>query len=227
MNTAGTDDTPFADRDQAGAALARALTADPVHTDAQTVVLALPRGGVPVAVPVARALGAPLDLLMVRKLGHPSRPEFAIGAIADIGGQVVTVDDRAAHRAAVSDADFEAVHRAELAELYRREKAYRRGRGASPVAGAAVIVVDDGLATGSTTAAAIAALRSHAPAKITVAVPVGAAEAVARLTQVADEVVCLRTPTPFHGVGQGYRDFSAVTDDAVRAGLDAVAAGRP
>src|SRR5699024_12193371 len=99
---------------------------------ADTVVLALPRGGVPVAVPVAAALGVPLDLVMVRKLGHPSRPEFAIGAIADIGGQVVTVDDRAAHRAAVSDADFDAVHRAELAELYRRGKGYRRGRGARP-----------------------------------------------------------------------------------------------
>ena len=215
-----TDDTPFADRGAAGAALARALAGQ--HTaGAATVVLALPRGGVPVAVPVAEALGAPLDLLMVRKLGHPSRPEFAVGAIADIGGQVVTVDDRAGHRAAVSDADFEAVHRAELAELYRREKAYRRGRTARPVIDTHVIVVDDGLATGSTTTAAVVALRSHRPARITVAVPVGSAEAVARLERVADRVLCLRTPEPFYGVGQGYRDFSAVTDDAVRAGLGA------
>lgn len=221
-----TDDTPFADRHEAGAALARALAGQ--HTPAaDTVVLALPRGGVPVAVPVAEALGAALDLLMVRKLGHPSRPEFAIGAIADISGQVVTVDDRAAHRAAVTDADFEAVHRTELAELYRREKAYRRGRTARPVTGAHVIVVDDGLATGSTTAAAIAALRSHTPARITVAVPVGSDEAVARLERVADQVVCLRTPEPFYGVGQGYRDFSPVTDDAVRAGLDAAHTSGP
>lgn len=221
-----TDETPFADRGEAGAALARALA--PQHTpDTGTVVLALPRGGVPVAVPVAEALGAPLDLLMVRKLGHPARPEFAVGAIADIGGQVVTVDDRAAHRTAVSDADFDAVHRAELAELYRREKAYRRGRTARPVAGTHVIVVDDGLATGSTTAAAVAALRSRAPARITVAVPVGSAEAVARLERVADAVVCLRTPEPFYGVGQGYRDFAPVTDDAVRAGLDPAEAAGP
>src|SRR5699024_2042053 len=140
---------------------------------------------------------------------------------ADISGQVVTVDDRAAHRAAVTDADFEAVHRTELAELYRREKAYRRGRTARPVTGAHGPVVADGRATRPTTAAAIAPLPSRPPARITVAVPVGSAAAVARLERVADQVVCLRTPEPFYGVGQGYRDFSPVTDDAVRAGLDA------
>ncbi len=209
----------FADRAEAGRALARAL-AGRVRGD--VVVLGLPRGGVVVAAPVAAALHAPLDVLVVRKLGLPGRPELAMGAIAAVGETVETV--RAAdvlEAAGVDDAAFAAVRERELAELARRVVAYRTGRPPVPVGGRTVVLVDDGLATGSTMRAALAALRVQGPAGVVVAVPVASPRVVAELSAEVDELVCLSAPAWFRAVGQAYADFSATPDDAVRAALAA------
>lgn len=211
MTTAG----PYDDRAQAGRALAQQLPAYAGRDD--VVVLALPRGGVPVAAPVAVALAAPLDVLVVRKLGLPRQPELAMGAIAGVGDRVETVRNaRVLSAAAVSEQDFTAVRERELDELRRREQAYRGGRPALDVDDRVVVLVDDGLATGSTMRAAVAALRQRQPARVVVAVPVAAADTCVALRQQADEVVCTWTPDPFHAVGQGYLDFSATEDDEVR-----------
>jgi len=213
---------PYPDREAAGRELAGQLTAYAGRSD--VVVLALPRGGVPVALPVARALGAPLDILVVRKLGVPGQPELAMGAIAGFAeGVEVVRNDRVISALHVCDHQVEAVHRTELAELRRRELAYREDRPAIPVRSRVVIVVDDGLATGSTMTAAVAAARHQQPGRVVVAVPIGAADACAVLRQLADEVVCLWTPRSFGAVGQGYLDFRAVQDDEVRALLGAAA----
>ncbi|MGY1742428.1 MULTISPECIES: phosphoribosyltransferase [unclassified Blastococcus] len=207
----------FADRAEAGRALARRL-AGRVGPDA--VVLGLPRGGVVVAVPVAAALRAPLDVLVVRKLGLPEHPELAMGAIAAVGDVVETVrTPEVLGPAGVADADFAAVRDRELAELRRRTDAYRTGRVPPPVRGRTVVLVDDGLATGSTMRAALAALRRQEPARVVVAVPVASPRVAAELAAEVDDLVCLAAPAGFRAVGQAYADFSATSDDAVRAAL--------
>jgi putative phosphoribosyl transferase len=177
-------------------------------------VLALPRGGVPVAYEVARALGAPLDVFLVRKLGLPGHRELAMGAIASGGVRVLNADVVAWYR--IPDAIIDEAAREEQAELERRERVYREGRPAAELSGHLVLLIDDGLATGSTMRAAVQAVRARGPARIVVAVPVGAPDTCHELEQLADEVVCARAPERFTAVGQWYRDFSQTTDQEVR-----------
>jgi predicted phosphoribosyltransferase len=167
-----------------------------------------------VAVEVARALAAPLDVFVVRKLGLPGHPELAMGAIASGGIRVLNEEVLAWYRP--SAAAIEAVARTELIELGRRERSYREGRPLTPVKGRTVVLVDDGLATGSTMRAAVEAIRQLSPARVIVAVPVGARESCAALRTLADTVVCALMPEPFSAVGRWYADFSETTDDEVR-----------
>ena len=209
----------FADRRDAGRALGARLVEEK-HDAAQTVVLGLPRGGVIVAAEVASALGAPLDVLVVRKLGLPWQPELAMGAIAAVGDVVETVRVAAVLDAAhVDEAVFDEVRRRELLELRRREAAYRDGRPALAVTGRSVVIVDDGLATGATMRAAVVAVRRQHPAHVTVAVPIGSPTALADLTAEADAAVCLSAPHSFRAVGQGYDDFGETVDEEVRQAL--------
>ncbi|MBU5421531.1 phosphoribosyltransferase [Cellulomonas hominis] len=207
---------PFSDRAQAGAALADRLAAR--AEDPAAVVLALPRGGVPVAVPVAARLHAPLDVLVVRKLGVPVQPELAMGALAGIAGDVVTVlHERVLRAARIPQSVLESVRAAELAELHRRERAYRRDLPALEVAGRTAVVVDDGAATGSTVRAAIAALRRRGVARVVVALPVCPPDTAAALAREADELVCLRVPARFEAVGLEYASFAPPSDAEVRS----------
>jgi erythromycin esterase-like protein/adenine/guanine phosphoribosyltransferase-like PRPP-binding protein len=203
--------TPFRDRRDAGQRLARALASYANRDD--VVVLALPRGGVPVGFEVARALRAPFDVFLVRKLGAPGHPEFAIGAIAAGGMQVLSEDVISA--LSISPAMVEQIATRERLELARRDKAYHGDRPKPPLRDKTVIVIDDGLATGSTMEAAVSALRRHHAAKIIVAAPVGAADSCHRLRAMADEVVCLETPEQFEAVGLWYQAFDQTTDAEV------------
>jgi predicted phosphoribosyltransferase len=210
--------TRYADRHDAGVALAGALDVLAGRTD--VVVLGVPRGGVIVAAPVAAALKAPLDVLVVRKLGLPGRPELAMGAITDVAGEVAVVrNEDVLRRWPVPEEAAQAVLRAELAELRRREEAYRGGRPPVPVAGRTAVVVDDGLATGASMRAAVAGVRGLGAATVVVAVPVGAAEPCQALHRWADEVVCLWMPRPFRAVAEAYRDFSPTSDEEVLGAL--------
>ncbi len=202
----------FIDRRQAGGALGRALREFADRQD--VVVLGLPRGGVPVAFEVARALHAPLEVCVVRKLGLPMHPELAMGAIASGGVRVLNDDVIVGYRP--SEAMVDAVTQAEQDELRRREQAYRGARAMTPVDGRVAILVDDGLATGATMRAAVLATRQLTPSRIVVAVPVGAPETCRALRDIADEVVCLLTPEYLEAVGLWYDDFSQTTDDEVR-----------
>lgn len=206
------NERPFEDRRAAGRALAALL--QPYADRQHVLVLALPRGGVPVAFEVARALGAPLDLFLVRKLGTPGHRELAMGAIAS--GGVRVLNDDVVRWYGVTPGDIDAVAREEQRELERREAAYREGRDPVPVEGRTVILIDDGLATGSTMRAAVQAVRLRKPARVVVAVPVGAPQTCDELSAIADEVVCARTPEPFAAVGQWYIDFDQTTDEEVR-----------
>jgi predicted phosphoribosyltransferase len=209
----------FRDRRQAGQVLARHLAAYAGRAD--VIVLALPRGGVPVGFEVARALGVPLDVFVVRKLGVPGYPELAMGAIASGGVRVLTRSLVA--RLAIS---YEALHEVterETAELARREALYRGSRPPHAVSGMTVIIVDDGLATGSTMRAAVEAVRKLGANRIVTAVPVAAPEACGRLGEVADECVCAAAPPGFSAVGEFYQDFEATSDDEVRSLLSAAA----
>ena len=208
---------PFADRREAGRELAARLQT--YRGRPGVIVLALPRGGVPVAFELAEALDAPLDIFVVRKLGMPGHPEFAIGAIAS--GGVHVVNDSAVQAYRIPAAAIDAVARHELVELERREREYRQGRPLSDVHGRTVILVDDGLATGSTMRAAVQAVRALGPSRVVVAVPVGSPEACEEFADITDETVCARTPEPFSAVGLWYRDFSQTTDEEVRALLSA------
>jgi putative phosphoribosyl transferase len=201
----------FQDRADAGRQLAGKLSS---YKDAGAQVLALPRGGVPVAYEVARALRAPLDVFVVRKLGVPGHVELAMGAIASGGVRVLNEDTLA--ELGIDDATLSAVTRAEREELQRRENAYRGGLPAPEVSGKPVILIDDGLATGASMYAAVLALKARAPCKIVVAVPVGPADTCAQLARHVDEIICVATPDPFRGVGAWYHDFRQLNDDQVR-----------
>ena len=188
------------------------------------IVLALPRGGVPVAFHVAEQLGAPLDLFIVRKLGVPGHEELAMGAIAS--GGVRVMNESVMRQLRIPESMVDAVAQRELAELQRRERAYRGDRPPLDVRGKSVILVDDGLATGSTMRAAVQALKKMQPHAIVVAVPVAARETCAALRREVDDVVCLRTPEPFDAVGLWYEDFSQTTDDEVHELLERAGARR-
>ena len=216
-------DRLFRDRREAGRVLAGLLAH---HRDRpRVIVLGLPRGGVPVAYEVATALGAPLDVFLVRKLGVPGHEEVAMGAIAS-GGTLVLNDD-VVRGLGIGPEVVRQVAEREGRELLRREQAYRQGRPAPELAGATVIVVDDGLATGASMRAAIQALRRLRPARIVVAVPAAPESTCRELEALVDEVVCATTPTPFLAVGESYWDFTQTTDEEVRDLLRAASAARP
>jgi len=212
----------FQDRREAGRVLAEKLA----HLAGQPdlLVLALPRGGVPVAYEVAQALDAPLDVFLVRKLGVPGREELAMGAIATGGVRVINEDVvRALH---LPDEVIEQSAQQQQRELERREQLYRGGRPLPSVRGKTVILVDDGLATGSSMRAAVAALRQLRPARLLIAVPVAAPDTCAELGEEVDDIVCAETPEPFYAVGFWYEDFTQTTDDEVRDLLARAAAGQ-
>ena len=204
---------PFADRATAGRSLARALGHFADQPDA--LVVALPRGGVPVALEIARALGLQLDLMLVRKLGAPGQPELAMGAIAEGGFQRLNPDVVAS--LGVTPAQIEATVQVERRELEQRRQAYLAGRPPVPLTGRVVILVDDGLATGATLRVAVAAARARGARRVVVAVPVAASDSLRQLRAEVDEVECLATPAPFVAIGQWYVDFHQLTDDEVRA----------
>src|SRR3984893_6185189 len=201
----------FRDRSEAGRLLAAKLTAYANRPD--VLVLGLPRGGVPVAYEVAQALGAPLDVFVVRKLGVPGYEELAMGAVAT--GGVRVLNDQLVKRLGIPSAVIDAVAAREQQELTRRERLYREGRPPPTVRGRTVILVDDGLATGATMRAAIEALRQLQPARIVVAVPTASPESCEEMRAVADDVICAITPEPFHAVGLWYQDFVQTTDEEV------------
>lgn len=209
----------FSDRFDAGKKLARHLSA--YKNRADVVVLALPRGGVPVAYEVAAAVNAPLDVFLVRKLGVPGHEELAMGAIASNG--VVVLNQEVVQALNIPHHIIDEVAGREKVELHRREQAYRDDRPPADVEGKIAILIDDGLATGASMRAAVEALWPHRPAKLVVAVPVAAAETCREFQELVDQVVCLDTPQPFHGVGMWYEDFSQTSDDMVRSLLQEAA----
>ncbi len=206
----------FRDRGEAGRRLAAAL--ERYAGRSKLLVLALPRGGVPVGYQVARALNAPLDVMLVRKLGVPGHEELAMGAIAPGGIRILSDEVIAAF--AVTERDIAAIAAREQEELDRREEAYRDGRPHPIIRDRTVVLVDDGLATGSTMRAAAVAIRVQEPAHLVVAVPVAPAETCAALKREADEVICLISPEPFFAVGNWYEDFAQVDDDEVHQLLE-------
>ena len=203
---------PFTNRAEAGELLAARFTELADRDDA--IVLALPRGGVPVGYEVARSLRVPLDVFVVRKLGVPGHEELAMGAIAS--GEVRLINHEVVDALGIPAELIDQVARREKAELERRERLYRGSRPPASLTNKTVILTDDGLATGSTMRAAVAAIRRQEPAGIIVAVPVGAPSTCDEMRDVADDVVCLRTPEPFVAVGLWYRDFSETSDAEVR-----------
>jgi len=203
----------FADRVEAGERLAKALVH---HAGTSSLVLAIPRGGVIVGEVVSRALGAPLDVVVPRKIGAPGNPELGIGAVAP---GVRVLDPSALALLGVSEGYLEREIAIQEAEIERRQHAYRDGRAAQPVHGKVAIVVDDGVATGSTAIAALRWARAQGAAHVVLAVPVAPPQSLARLGAEADEVVALETPEPFFAVGEWYRDFEQTTDDEVVAAL--------
>jgi putative phosphoribosyl transferase len=211
---------PFLDRADAGRRLAGVLTG---VRDADAIVLGLPRGGIPVGYEIARALGSPLDVILVRKVGLPVQPELAMGAIGEDGVRLVNTEVVQAEQ--VSEREFAEVEQRERAELHRRAERYRLDRPRAVVAGRTAIVVDDGIATGSTARAACQVARAHGAARVILAVPVAPRGTVAALGQVADQVVCLESPEPFYAIGQWYQDFSQTSDAEVVRLLRAAADG--
>lgn len=203
---------PYVDRSDAGRRLADALAC---YKALRPVVLALPRGGVPVAAEVAAALEAPLDLILVRKVGLPIHPELAMGAVVDGPKPIIVRNDPVIRHAAVSESRFQELCRRELKEIERRRRLYLGDRSPIDVAGRVAIVIDDGIATGATARAALQALRRRRPKRSVLAVPVGPLKTISDLQSLADEVVCLEDIEPYGAVGAVYRDFSQVTDQDV------------
>jgi putative phosphoribosyl transferase len=213
--------TAFRDRRDAGQKLAQRLIA--YEGDPSVVVLGLARGGVPIAYEIARRLRVPLDVLVVRKLGVPGHPEFAMGAIAS--GELEVIDAEVVRSLHVSTAELEETRARERAELARREKTFRAGRPPADVTGRTVILVDDGLATGSSMKVAITALRTRHPERIIAAVPIAPPETCLAMHELADDVICLITPKHMYAVGLWYEDFAQTGDDEVHALLAAIARG--
>jgi len=202
----------FKDREEAGKALAEALRSKALP---DPVVLALPRGGVPVAAEVARTLKAPLDLVMVRKIGVPYQPELAAAAIIDGEDPQLVINEEVCALADVSRSEIDAMAKEELQEIDRRTKLYLKDRPRAAVSGRSAIVVDDGIATGTTIRAVIKALRLKGPKSIVIAVPVAPRDAMQELREEADDVVCLETPEPFFAIGLYYQDFHQIQDEEV------------
>jgi predicted phosphoribosyltransferase len=203
----------FKNRQDAGQRLAARLAA---YKDRKPAVLALPRGGVPVASEIAAKLDAPLDLVLARKIGVPYRPELAMGAVVDGTTPIVVRNEEVIELASVSEADFEAARKREQLGVERRRQCYLAGRPPIDVAGRVVIVVDDGVATGSTMRAALRSFAARKPGKLVLAVPVAPVETVAALQREADEVVCLEPQHDFYAIGAHYHDFRQMSDDEVR-----------
>ena len=202
----------FKDRSDAGRQLAAALAS---YKDQQPVILALPRGGVPVAARVAAALKAPLDLILVRKIGVPFQPELAMGAVVDGGAPIIVRNEDVIRLAGIEEAEFKVICDSELAEIERRRQRYLGSRERVDVAGRTAIVIDDGVATGATTRAALRATRMRNPKKLILAVPVAPTENLAELRSDADEVICLEDYEFFGAIGAYYADFRQVADEEV------------
>lgn len=203
---------PFRDRADAGRRLAAALKR---FRHPRPVILALPRGGVPVAAEVASALDAPLDLVLVRKIGVPMQPELAMGAVVDGGSPLIVRNEDVIRMTGVEEAEFNSVRDEELAEIERRRRLYLGGREPIDIKGKTAIVVDDGIATGATTRAALRATRMRGPGRLVLAVPVAPSEALSTIEDEADEVVCLESYPMFQAIGLYYSDFRQVPDQAV------------
>jgi predicted phosphoribosyltransferase len=203
---------PFRDRSEAGRKLAAALAG---YKDQGPVVLALPRGGVPVAAEVARALEAPIDLILVRKVGVPFQPELAMGAVVDGAAPIIVRNEDVIALAGIEESAFKAVCDRELAEIERRRRLYLGSRERVEVAGRTAIVIDDGVATGATTRAALRATRMRNPARLVLAVPVAPTDNLAELRSQADDVVCLEDHAFFGAIGFYYSDFRQISDDEV------------
>jgi predicted phosphoribosyltransferase len=203
---------PFKNRSEAGQKLARALSN---YKDQHPVILALPRGGVPVAAEVAGALGAPLDLILVRKIGVPFQPELAMGAVVDGGAPIIVRNEDVVQSAGIDETQFKAVCDGELAEIERRRQRYLGGRERVDVVGRTAVVIDDGIATGATMRAALRATRMRNPTKLVLAVPVAPSESIVEMREEADEVICLEDHEFFGAIGYYYGDFRQISDEEV------------
>jgi putative phosphoribosyl transferase len=212
----------FVNRTDAGRRLAEALSG---YREQRPVVLALPRGGAPVAAEIAARLDAPLDLILVRKIGAPMQPELAMGAVVDGAEPIVVRNEEVIRFAGVTASQFEAARQAELAEIERRRVRYLGARARAEIEGSTAIVVDDGVATGATVKAALRAIRKRRPKQLVLAIPVAPAELIDELRREVDVLVCLETPEPFMSVGSCFDDFRQVTDKQVIAILARFPAG--
>jgi putative phosphoribosyl transferase len=204
----------FRDRSDAGRRLAKALSE---YKGRNAVVLALPRGGVPVAAEVAAALDAPLDLILVRKIGVPTQPELAMGAVVDGAAPIVVRNDEVIELSGTTADEFDAACTRELAEIERRRQLYIGERPRAEITGQVVIVIDDGIATGATTRAALQAIRNRKPKELVLAVPVAPPDTITQLRREVDALICLETPELFGAIGYFYRDFRQVSDQEVVA----------
>lgn len=214
----------FQDRSDAGRRLAKTLSS---YKNRHPVILALPRGGVPVAAEVAAALDAPLDLILVRKIGVPTQPELAMGAVVDGAAPIVVRNEEVIELSGTTADEFDAACAGQLAEIERRRQLYIGDRDRAEIAGQVVIVIDDGIATGATTRAALQAIRNRKPKELVLAVPVAPPDTITKLRGEVDALICLETPELFGAIGYFYRDFRQVSDQEVVAILKRFPAKRP
>jgi putative phosphoribosyl transferase len=215
---------PFRNRSEAGRRLAVALAG---YKEQEPTILALPRGGVTVAAEVAAALDAPLDLILVRKVGVPFQPELAMGAVADGGGSTIVRNEDVIEHVGIDEAEFKALCDAELAEIERRRERYLGNRERAETAGRTAIVIDDGIATGATTRAALRATRMRNPKRLVLAVPVAPSDSLTELRREADDIMCLEDDSVFEAIGLYYREFRQVSDEEVIEILHRFPAGKP